>query len=255
MDIIIPNGIIGSDRVRVDGVAKVTGTARYGADHALPDATHAALATSPIARGRIRRIDDSAARAMPGVLEILTYENVGKAVKAGKIMAEHGYMSGNSAPLSSDRILFSGQITAVVVAETLEIAQAAAAAIRFDYDIEVPSASFDAQGARVVKPQALGETELSAGKFEKAWKRAPVCVDAWYETPAYEPADGAKPAYGRTDMGHRLGAVRGHRDRPAAGALRQPGSGRVPRPGLRRHRADRDDHAQRRGQPGESAGD
>lgn len=183
MDILVPNGIIGSDQVRVDGVAKVTGTARYGADHRLDNLAHAFLAMSPIARGRIRRIDDSAARSIQGVLEILTHENVGKAVKPGKTMVDHGYMSGNVAPLFSDRIYFSGQITAVVVAETLEIAQAATEALRFEYEPEPPAASFDSPGACTVEPKALGETELSAGDFEKAWKHASVCVDAWYETP------------------------------------------------------------------------
>jgi xanthine dehydrogenase YagR molybdenum-binding subunit len=184
MDIIIPNGIIGSDRVRVDGAAKVTGTARYGADHSLPNLAHAFVATSPIARGCIVRVDESVARAMPGVLEILTHDNVGEAVKPGKTMVDKGYMSGNVAPLYSDRIYFSGQITAVVVAETLEIAQAAAEALRFEFKPEEPAANFDSDGARVVKPKAMGETELSAGDFEKAWKHAPFCVDGWYETPA-----------------------------------------------------------------------
>jgi xanthine dehydrogenase YagR molybdenum-binding subunit len=184
MNIITPNGIIGSDRVRVDGAAKVTGTARYGADHRLPNLAHAFLATSPIARGRILRVDDAAARALPGVLEVLTHENVGKAVKPGKTMVDGGYMSGNAAPFFSDRIFFSGQITAVVVAETLELAQAAADVLHFEFAPEDPAASLDSPGSKVVKPKALGETELKAGDFDSAWKHAPVCVDAWYETPA-----------------------------------------------------------------------
>jgi xanthine dehydrogenase YagR molybdenum-binding subunit len=80
MRAIIPNGMIGSDQPRTDGPAKVTGTALYGADHALPKMAYAWLRTSEIALGEIRSIDEEAARHAPGVLEILTYRNVGKAV-------------------------------------------------------------------------------------------------------------------------------------------------------------------------------
>jgi CO/xanthine dehydrogenase Mo-binding subunit len=54
--------------------------ALYGADHALPKMAYAWLRTSEIALGEIRSIDEEAARHAPGVLEILTYRNVGKAV-------------------------------------------------------------------------------------------------------------------------------------------------------------------------------
>ena len=184
MKIIQPNGVIGADPVRVEGAEKVAGTARYGADHRLDHVAYAWVATAEIARGRIRSIHQSVARAVPGLLEILTYENVGDRIKPGKIMTEHGHMSGNVAPLSSDRIAFAGQIVAVAVADTLEAAQAAADALQFDYDEEHPSADMDAGGSREVKAKAIGETELSAGDFDKAWKHAPVTVDAWYETPA-----------------------------------------------------------------------
>ncbi len=122
MDLIHPNGVIGTAPARVDGLAKVTGRALYGADHTIPDAAHAYLVTSPIAVGRIRSIDCSAARAMFGVCDVLTYKEVGRTVKAGKPMLDGGYMSHAVAPLGSDRIHFSGQITAVVVANTFEIA-------------------------------------------------------------------------------------------------------------------------------------
>lgn len=183
MKIIHPNGIIGSDQVRVEGVAKVAGTARFGADHRLDNLAHARLATADIARGRIRAIDQAAARAIPGVLEILTHENVGHRIKPGNTLVDGGFMSGNVAPLASDRIFFAGQIVAVVVAETLEIAQAAAAALHFDYDVEEAASSFDSRTAREVKPKAIGEIELKAGDFAKAWPRAHTSVEAWYETP------------------------------------------------------------------------
>jgi xanthine dehydrogenase YagR molybdenum-binding subunit len=184
MDLIHPNGVIGTAPPRVDGLAKVTGRALYGADHTIPDAAHAYLATSPIARGRIRSIDCSAARAMAGVYDILTYKEVGRKIKAGKPMLEGGYMSHAVAPLASSRIHFCGQITAVVVADTFETAQAAAESLVFSFKQERPTADFDAPGAKVVgKPKSLGETELKAGNVEHGLATAVATVDEWYQTP------------------------------------------------------------------------
>lgn len=183
-----PNGVIGSPVWRIDGPAKVTGGAPYGADHR-PGPTagrllYAALHTSAIARGRVKDIDDSAARSVAGVCEILTFRNVGKAVKPGKPLLDGGYMASAVAPLRSDKIFFAGQIVAVVIAETPEIAQAAADSLRVTYKAKRASASLDSPGAETVKAKALGETELKAGDLEKGFAQATATVDAWYETPA-----------------------------------------------------------------------
>lgn len=184
MNSITPNGVIGSDRPRVDGIVKVRGEARYGADEPVTDPAYAWLATASIARGRIRKIDADMARRMPGVLDVLTHENVGKAVKPGKHLLDFGHMATALAPLRSNRIYFAGQIVAVIVAETLEIAQQAVQALEIDYAPKRPAATFDSRGARQVKAKAMGESELSAGNFDEAFRSAPVMVDAWYETPA-----------------------------------------------------------------------
>ncbi len=175
--------MIGSDRPRIDGIGKVTGQVHYGADQPVINAAYAYLATASIARGRIRKIDCSEARSMQGVLDILTHENVGKAVKPGKHVLSFGYMATALAPLRSNRIYFSGQIVAVVVAETFEIAQEAAQTLEIDYSSKRATATFDSKGARQVKAKAMGETELSAGDFDDAFSAAPVTVDGWYETP------------------------------------------------------------------------
>ncbi len=183
MERITPNGVIGTDQLRIDGHAKVTGRARYGADHPVDGIAWAYLATSAIARGRVTNLGDEAVRSMPGVLDVLTYRNVGNDVKANKTILEGGYMAHSVAPLQSNRIRFAGQIVAVVLAETFAQAEAGAAALTVTYRVDEPAAGMDSPGAKVVKPKSLGETELSAGDFEQAWQRAPVCVDAWYETP------------------------------------------------------------------------
>ena len=181
---IIPNEIIGSAQKRIDGLAKVTGDALFGADHNPPHAAHAWLVTSPIALGRIRRIDEAAARQIPGVLGILTYRNVGKEITPGKHIIDGGYMSQSIAPLRDDRIHFAGQIVAVVIAETPELAHAAADALVIEYNKKRPSATFDSQGLKEVEADAMGETELEAGNIEIGLRSSDAVIDAWYETPA-----------------------------------------------------------------------
>ncbi len=178
------NGMIGSAPLRIDGLAKVTGTAKYGADQPAPGAAYAWLTTSPIAAGKLLSIDQTAARSMPGVLEVLTFENVGKAVKPGKTLPEGGYNSHSVAPLSANRIWFGGQITAVVVAESLVEAQAAAAALVFRFRPKHATATFSSPGTKEKKAEAPGETELAAGDLAAGFRAAVATVDAWYETPA-----------------------------------------------------------------------
>jgi xanthine dehydrogenase YagR molybdenum-binding subunit len=60
---------------RRDGVAKVTGQARFAAEYHYPGLTYAALVHAGIARGRITAIDPAAALAVPGVIDVLTHEN------------------------------------------------------------------------------------------------------------------------------------------------------------------------------------
>ena len=179
-----PNGTIGSEQRRVEGLAKVTGQARYGADQPAPGAAFAWLATAPIARGRIRSVDDSAARAMDGVLEVLTYRNVGKEIREDKTPPDGGHMSNSVTPLRSNRIYFAGQIVALAVAETAEIAQAAAQAVVFEYKEAKPAADMNSRKATEVKAKSLAETELAAGDVAKGLAEAEAVVDAWYETPA-----------------------------------------------------------------------
>ena len=66
---------VGSPIDRVDGPAKVTGRARYAAEYGAPDLTYGWVVSSEIAKGRITRIDTSAALRLDGVLRVFTHEN------------------------------------------------------------------------------------------------------------------------------------------------------------------------------------
>src|SRR5262245_51069944 len=70
---------------RLDGTAKTTGQARFAAEHRYPDLAHAALVHATIARGRITAIDTEAARAVKGVIDVLTHENAPAMKPAPKV--------------------------------------------------------------------------------------------------------------------------------------------------------------------------
>ena len=79
-----PVGNMGQPIPRYDARAKVTGKALYAADMALPDVAYAYLLSSRIAKGRIKSFDLKAARALPGVLDILTYQTIGGDIRKVK---------------------------------------------------------------------------------------------------------------------------------------------------------------------------
>jgi xanthine dehydrogenase YagR molybdenum-binding subunit len=103
---------------RIDAVAKVTGAARYEGDARVPGALHAALVGAPIASGRVVRIDDAAARALPGVVAVMTHASAPRLVHPPSLIA-----------LQDPAIHFAGQPVAVVIAETVAQARRAAAAV------------------------------------------------------------------------------------------------------------------------------
>ena len=118
-----PAILFGTPTPRVDGVAKVTGAARYASDEPVANPAFACLVTSDIARGHITGFDLAAAKAVPGVLDILTHETVGDRIKPPP-----GPDGGaTTTTLESNRIWHDGQIIAVVVAKTFEAATEAAA--------------------------------------------------------------------------------------------------------------------------------
>ena len=128
---------IGSAISRVDGVAKVTGNARYAAEHHVEGLLHGYVVSSGIARGRIVSIDATEAYALPGVIEVITHEN-----RPDGAWFDRSYQDEVAPPgspfraLYDDKILFSGQPVALVVADTFENARDAAALVKIIYEAE-----------------------------------------------------------------------------------------------------------------------
>jgi xanthine dehydrogenase YagR molybdenum-binding subunit len=173
-----PAKLFGIPTPRVDGVAKVTGAARYGSDEPVGNPAFACLVTSDIARGHITGFDLGAAQAVPGVLDILTHDTVGTLVATPP-----GPDGGpTTTTLESDRIWHDGQIIAVVVAESFEAATEAAAKVRVRANAEPPTATFGVPGTTVQPMTRPGQDDKKAAA-DAAFAAAPVKIDAHYATP------------------------------------------------------------------------
>src|SRR5438093_13452042 len=79
---------IGTPTSRVDGRAKVTGAAKYAGEYNTQGLAHAAVVTSSIAKGRIKRIDASEALRVKGVLDVLTHENRPRMAKSDEAIKD-----------------------------------------------------------------------------------------------------------------------------------------------------------------------
>lgn len=117
----------GTGVTRIDGRAKVTGQARYAAEWPVPDLAYGVVVNSSIAKGEIVAFHLDAARAVPGVLEIVTHENRPHMRGMDLFYKDMTAPAGSPfRPLYDNKILYSGQPIALVVAETFEAARHAA---------------------------------------------------------------------------------------------------------------------------------
>lgn len=180
-----PKANMGEPVPRYDARAKVTGTAIYASDVALPDVAYGFLVSSGIAKGRIKSFDLSEARALPGVLDILTHENMADAIEHIKFLTEGGPASNTVVPLGSPEIAYAGQTIAMVLADSYEVARDAAHRVIVDYAIDPPSATFESPGVvdQALATQNKKHEDPAVGDFATAFATAPVKVDAAYSTP------------------------------------------------------------------------
>jgi xanthine dehydrogenase YagR molybdenum-binding subunit len=181
-----PKANMGAPAPRLDGRLKVTGEARYAADFPLANPAFAFLVLSPIAKGRVVGFDQVEARAVPGVLDILTHENTADAVRPTKFFGAGGRASTSIRPLSSPQIWHDGQIIAVVVAETFEAARESAYKVKARCEAQAASATFDSPGTETVAAADVSKEHKDprVGDAEAAFASAEVKVDADYSTPA-----------------------------------------------------------------------
>ncbi len=187
-----PGGVVGKPLVRVEGREKVTGKAKYSAEFPLPGVTYGVLATSTIAKGRIQNIDVTAAMREPGVLAVLTHQNLPKLAKTpndakGKkdTGAPMGFM-----PLTSDQIFYSNQPIAMVVADTLDHAMYAATLLKVTYtEQEAPIANYHDPRAQLFNPAKVQDGKEDGhtrrGDAKGAFASAPIQMTTTYNHPVY----------------------------------------------------------------------
>ena len=174
---------IGQPMTRREGVLKVTGTATFAADNHPPGMLYAVLAVSTIARGRVVSLDEAAARAHPGVVEVITPAN--RPPLAMDPDAKTNPFMFRLDLLQNDRVRYPRQPIAVVVAETLEAATEGAALLAPRYEEEPARTGLD--DAEIFVPPAVGPghpPEARTGDAEAGLQAAARRVEAVYETPA-----------------------------------------------------------------------
>jgi xanthine dehydrogenase YagR molybdenum-binding subunit len=175
---------MGSPIARIDARAKVTGTARFASDMPASNPAYAYLVTSTIARGRIVGFDDTVARAVPGVLLILTHLN-----RPPLLSVKHFFAGGAGItampPLAGPEIAHDGQIIAMVVADSFEGAREAAHRFTVRYQRQAPAATFGSPG---VVTQRIADVlpqrkDPVLGDADAALRDSDVVHDAQYGTP------------------------------------------------------------------------
>ena len=182
---------IGTSTSRVDGFAKVTGAAKYAAEFNVPGLAYGSVVTSIIAKGRIVRIDPSAALRVKGVIDVLTHENRPPMAGNDEAYKDETAPAGSPfRPLYDSRIMFNGQPIALVVAETSEIARFAASLVRVEYetDAHITDVYSRREAATAVKPpgdpiEALFTPPKTRGRPEQALAAAAVRHAGEYYVP------------------------------------------------------------------------
>jgi len=172
---------IGQPLTRRDGILKVTGAAKYAADQHPPGMLYAALAVSSIVRGRVAQLDVAAAKAHPGVVEVITPANRPSLAQDPDEKANP--LTFRLDLLQNDRVRYAGQPIAVVIAQTLEAATEGASLLAPRYEVEPVRFGLDA-GASFV-PQAVGPgfpAQLQHGDVEAELATAKTTITQTYET-------------------------------------------------------------------------
>jgi xanthine dehydrogenase YagR molybdenum-binding subunit len=173
-----PKKHVGAAMDRVDGRLKVTGGARYAAEFSAPRLARAVLLQSTVASGRISNLDTAEAERALGVIAIITYRNLPAMPRPSVPPA------GESLPLLTPEIHYSGQNVAVVVAETFEQADHAASLIRVEYAGQKPTVSLEDHLRDAFVPNTGNRPPTSKrGDFAGAATSAPLKVEHIYRTP------------------------------------------------------------------------
>lgn len=190
---------IGNSVPRVEGVEKVSGKTVYAVDITRPGMLWGKVLRSPIAHGRIRRLDVSAALALPGVKAVASGEDVAS-IKIGRQIYDM--------PVLADGVVrFAGEKVAAVAADSVEIAAQALERIEVEYE-ELPAVLDPVEAlspaAPLIHPQvteykglpgklaapsnAFIQMRWQKGSIEEGFRRADFIVENTFQTPVVHQA-------------------------------------------------------------------
>src|SRR5258706_176830 len=181
----LPSRAIGAPLDRIDGPLKVTGAARYAYEYPVAGVTYVFPIQSTIAKGRVVSIDARAARALPGVVAVLSHEDAPRLHRVD--IRVIGQRDQDLAVFQSDVVTYRGQVVAAVVAETLEVARQAASLATVRYEEQPHDVELRADRGDLYAPETLvqgTETDTTQGDIAAALAAAPVSTDRTYTTPA-----------------------------------------------------------------------
>ena len=145
----LSNALIGSPIERIEDLRFLTGRGHYVGDFATEGMLHAAILRSPLAHGRIRGVDTSAARALPGVVAVFTAADIGATVPLIP-MRQHAVPEGEfyrQPVIAHDKVRYVGEPVAVVIARDPAIAEDALELIDLDIE-ELPAVADHINAAR-----------------------------------------------------------------------------------------------------------
>ena len=169
---------------RVDGKAKVTGTATYAAEYKTENIAYGFLVGSTIAKGHIKNIDIKNAVRAPGVLAVLTHLNAPKipGYQTGKDTAKP---LANTQPLRifyNNEIFYYDQPIALVIADTYERVRHAATLVKAEYEKAPHHTDIEKNLGKARKPKESDSEEYKHGEVD-AYKNAEVKIAQTYSQP------------------------------------------------------------------------
>ena len=185
--------VIGGSQARADAWEKVRGRPIYAGDLALAGMLHGRIVRSPYSSARIVRLDTDAARALPGVIAVLTARDVPRNELRMELpgrMAEAtaGAVLATQPVLADGRVRFQGEPVAAIAAETPEIAARAAELVEIDYEalpgVYDPLTALEPGAPRVHDSgNLLRSWHLRSGDIAQGFAHADVVVEHTYRTP------------------------------------------------------------------------
>ena len=177
------SNLIGQPVTRQDARLKVTGSAKYSAEFALPGMAYAVLVTSPVGRGTIRSFDLAAAKSATGVIKIITHEDKPKLRELDPKSAgeAHASLGEFLLPFQSPDIVYNGQVIALVIADTYERARYAASLVKADIAALPPSTTLH-DTPNVDEPKGK-RAQSQRGNPAQAFASSTQKMDETYVTP------------------------------------------------------------------------